>query len=206
MNLIPRRALGVSATEHGVAIGGSNNGQIISATNLVMLPTPEALPSMTSQLAVVIVSILGQDEGAPVARPSVDAFKITDKLSHNSLVRYRPLIESYGDYAHIVERCYSAIEESQPGVKTRFLKIVQSRYVEERATLLHVERTSGLAPIEVIRANADYLFESLQVRLKNEHAGSNLAQSIYSEEAESSINMLLGHAFVECRIFEKPSP
>jgi hypothetical protein len=173
---------------------------------VLVLPTPEALPSMTSQLAAVIVSILGQDEDAPVARASVDAFKISDKITHNSLVRFRPLIENYGDYAHVVERCYSAIEESQPGVKTRFLKIVQNRYLEERAMLLHQERMLGLAAIEIIRANADSLFERLQSRLKAEHAGSNLAQRIYSEDAEYSINMLLGHAFVECRIFEKPSP
>ena len=176
------------------SIIGNNNSQ----TNIGTLIQVGKMSSLLEDILPKLAAMLGKD-AIPLENDTV-AFDITDKIAWNNLKLHQEFLDDYGEYGRQIDEMYDEYEASSPGFKKRIYNFFKNSY---RMQVVELSKGVSKAKMEIIRDNADSIFK---------HVADNLSQnirdskdiSIKIEEVATCSVALTCHAFINCKILEKP--
>lgn len=124
-------------------------------------------------------------------------YNISEKISHNSIKRNKPLIEEYGKYYTKVNVIYSELEKQGSFKKEKLLRIIKQLYVRVKGKyILNAEDT-----MKSIRDNADNIIEDIE---------NSILENIDINDSEKddiafAVPIIMVDAFMRCKILEKPA-
>ena len=150
-------------------------------------------PSVLSTLINQIGSTLLEDEFEDIGKK---APIIEEKILYNNIITYKPIIEDFSIYQGKLNSIYEEIEKQGSSKKSFLLQNIKSLYLKEKGKY---------DSIEVIRNNADLIFENIE----NEiwmiiESSSNLSHSLPIESIKMGILIVMVDAFMRCKILEEP--
>lgn len=161
-----------------------------------------SLNSRQSYLVKVINQISSSDLFENLdTRNGTDSFNIQDKISFNSVKRYKPIIEEYGVYQGKLTQIYTEIEDQGSAKKEVLLRNIKELYLKAKGKLLNGNHT-----IEMIQTHADDLIEEVEKGLWEliEKKSDNLDETILYEAINPCLSVILVDAFMRCKILEEP--
>ncbi|PKK88881.1 MAG: hypothetical protein CVV64_16690 [Candidatus Wallbacteria bacterium HGW-Wallbacteria-1] len=134
-------------------------------------------------------------------RPGVTP-DIQKKIDHNNVCHEAWLIYRYSEYGRAIEIAYHQLNQDVNNGRNKALRKIHDLYKEELAS----NSISLLNPeLNKIRSLADTIVKKISTKLiafvKTNDAS---LQDIHMEDLEFGINLIIGHAFVECIILEAP--
>ncbi len=135
---------------------------------------------------------------------SLIPFEIENKITHNNVVIYKRIVEDYAFYSTLISETYDAISELNPYCKDKIMKVVNRKYLDSKNYL--VKENPDTPEIELIKENSDSIIEDV-LRVLKEHLyeSTNLNNDIPLEDLEMALEIVVGDAFVNCKILENPN-
>ncbi|MDO9578888.1 MAG: hypothetical protein Q7J16_13475 [Candidatus Cloacimonadales bacterium] len=119
-----------------------------------------------------------------------------EKILYNNIIIYKPIIEEYSIYQGKLNIIYEEIEKQGSSKKSFLLQNIKSLYLKEKGKY---------DSIEVIRENADLIFENIENEIwKILVSSSNLSPSLPIESIKMGILIVMVDAFMRCKILEEP--
>ncbi len=150
-------------------------------------------PSILSILINQIGSNLLEDEFDAIGK---NAPITEEKIKYNNVVSYKPVIEEYSIYQGKLNSIYDEIEKQGSSKKDFLLQNIKSLYLKEKGKYEN---------IEIIRQNADLIFENIENEIwKILESSSNLSPSLPIESIKMGILIVMVDAFMRCKILEEP--
>lgn len=182
-NLYPVSLLKKWKTDHEAKIL-----KLISQTN-VLAQNPSVLN--------IVIGFIGKNifENFPSTEPQY-APDTSDKIAHNNVIRYKPIIEEYAVYQGKLNKLYKEIEKQGSTRKEFVLQNIKNLYLKEKGKYTSFEE---------IRLNADNIIEGIEKELWNkiENSNNNITD-LPIEAIEISLLVILVDAFIRCNILEEP--
>jgi hypothetical protein len=180
-----------------------NNNIVLDDKYLKQLLKFENNPSDVNQVVLSLYNVILEDVVINEKRNMPP--EIQDKLNHNNVVSYKPLIEThYSENGYYLDAAYEALDSDTPGRKKAFLNYINSIY--QLILGNYLKNNPGIERLELIRANADNIIievvNNLLIRIAN-HPKS--IEHISSESIEYNIIAIVCHAFVDCKVLENPN-
>lgn len=198
------------------SIRGDNNqqvaGDVVNKTvnhnesifNLLVMPE-QSLLRLPSQMAIAAVRLSAAID-VILESPTCDfrTYDIEQKITYNSVDAYRAWIDDYGAYGYAVDAAYDALDEQNPGTRAKILRHIRAKYLRIRTELtIHAPKGTGL--MEVVRNNSDKVLKLVSCEISSEIRNSP-APGMVLEDVEFSADAIACHAFINCKILERPSP
>jgi C-terminal domain 10 of the ABC-three component (ABC-3C) systems len=150
-------------------------------------------PSVLSILINQIGSNLLEDEFEAIGK---NAPITEEKIKYNNIISYKPVIEEYSIYQGKLNSIYDEIEKQGSSKKSFLLQNIKSLYLKEKGKYEN---------IEIIRQNADLIFENIENEIwKILESSSNLSTSLPIESIKMGILIVMVDAFMRCKILEEP--
>lgn len=150
-------------------------------------------PSVLSTLINQIGSSLLEDEFENIGKK---APVTEEKILYNNIITYKPIIEEYSIYQGKLNSIYEEIEKQGSSKKSFLLQNIKSLYLKEKGKY---------NSIEVIRENADLIFENIENEIwRILESSSNLSSSLPIESIKMGILIVMVDAFMRCKILEEP--
>ncbi|MBZ4415275.1 hypothetical protein [Myxococcus sp. RHSTA-1-4] len=197
------------------SIRGDNNqqaaGDVVNKTvnhnetiNLLVMPE-QSLVRLPSQMAAAAVRLSMAIDASPEPSPhDFRTYDIEQKLSYNSVEAYRAWIDDYGAYGYAVDAAYDALDEQSPGARSKILRHIRAKYVRVRTELASLA-PRGTGVMEIVRENSDKILELVSREIGSEIRDSPVP-GMFVEDVEFPANAITCHAFINCKILERPSP
>ncbi|EPC7928943.1 hypothetical protein ACR3FU_002065 [Yersinia enterocolitica] len=186
----------------------SNNTQIVIKDSIVdMIRSPSIFMQLVSILAKS-----PKNEGDTL--DEYESYDIEIKISHNEIIKYRDQIGYYYVYVSMIENAYSTLNESGVSARETALDNINSCYkkcvgdllLKNKEMLLkcNSEVDRRLLKLDLIKSNSDYIIGCVI-----EHVQAKCMKSISSincsiEDIENHSEFIVFHAFIECKVLEKP--
>jgi hypothetical protein len=123
-----------------------------------------------------------------------EAFKISNKISYNSVKRNKPMIEEYKIYYSKINTLYEELEKQGSFKKDKLLRNIRNIYVKIKGNYVQDSENE----MEIIKNNADNIIDDVQNELFN-LLSKDVKENIYFE-----VSVILVDAFMRCKILEKP--
>ena len=161
--------------------------KLLSEQN-ILTKYPSALNTVISQLGRKIFE-------TPETNDPENAPNPEHKISHNNIIRYKPVIQSYAAYQGKLNKIYGEIEKYGSSQKEVILTNINTLYLKEKGKY----QTFG-----EVRANADNIIESIEKRLWELVDNSSNKVDLFYEAIDMSILIILVDAFMRCNILEEP--
>jgi hypothetical protein len=179
-------------------IDGDSNQQ--AGRDILNVYSGGAILTRLPSLLADIVPLLSRSADPVDDQPL--SYEVTAKIEHNSLRAYRDWIEGYSSYGHIVDNAYEELDAAQPGARHKILRQFKARYDVVKAEV--IEASSEPDPLSAIRASADKILRRIydQVEAEIRQSGSKV---VNSQDVEPCAIMLVCHAFISCKILERPT-
>lgn len=150
-------------------------------------------PSVFSTLINQIGSTLWKEEIEDFGKKAPDT---EEKILHNNIISYKPIIEEFRIYQGKLNAIYDEIEKQGSSKKSFLLQNIKTLYLKEKGKY---------ANIEAIRDNADLIFENIENEIwKILESSSNLIPSLPIESIKMGILIVMVDAFMRCKILEEP--
>ena len=168
-------------------------------------PAYQKRPALISKVIKILSGLPPTGENGSVGMLS--SYDIDAKLDHTHVFRYRALVEEYGEYGQNVIKALNTVDQEKMGAEQKILKLINSFYKESIGELKkhHAAENKGTQLIESIRLHSDQIIESVINKLvtvvNNSSNGSELAE----EDLILGANYVVAHAFIECKVLERPS-
>lgn len=168
-------------------------------------------PSIFMDLVSILV-----DTNAIEPRTTNDyqPYDIENKIDFNDVIKHRERIEGFYLYSSMIDNAYETLNESMPAAKEIALKNINSRYLDCQGDLLLTNREAyklcknnqerNNLKIRLVREFADWIIDCVIEHIIKKCQGSLMAMNYTSEEIECHASFIVYHAFVECKILEKP--
>lgn len=192
--------------EVNIENSGENPGLIVGINNApINIYQLQNSVKMPSKIAV-IVKVLGttcfdEDESQST---NLIAFKPDEKIQHNSVIKYREIIQNHAIYFSLCDDVINSYDNSSIGSKNRILRCIKNWYVELKGELLLSFKDSGKQDIEIVRENADLLIDKVVQKIRDTIKQSSNAIEMDIEDMESGIMCFVCYCFMKCKILEKP--
>lgn len=182
----------------------TNIGTAQSVTINQVAPNFQRRPALISQVVKRLSSLTLIDETP--SNQLENTYNIEAKLEFNHVFKYRPLIEEYGDYGHNVIKILSTIDQEKIGSERKILKLINDFYKECIGNLRRIESYSEQKReiIEVIRSNSDQIIEDVINKTITVINNSSNGQDMDEEDLIFGVKYIVGHAFIECKVLERP--
>lgn len=147
------------------------------------IPDPTLLDS---GLEYIIIHLADSDlEEGPI---DTKDFAIEAKISFNNLSgRTKGLIEEYKTYYINVQRIYDTYADQGKAKSKAVLQKLHKIYLDLKS-----------------HKSGDDLFEAIAKEIINQINFERISDNLSKEELEMCVDILMVHAFMECKIFEKP--
>lgn len=176
---------------HNVVAGGNINIQIEKVSSLLSKISPQLL-----QIALKASSL----DSAPR-----NEFKIDTKISYNQLKSYKPWVEKYSEYGHVIDGLYDSLDTDFASAKARIMLSIAQYYLSEKIKLLSEKKDQMQSDdITIIQNNSDLLFDRVVTRIKNEIIGGKVDASVTIEDVQTCSTVIASHGFIQCKILERP--
>lgn len=132
------------------------------------------------------------------------SFDIENKLDHNNVIAYKQIIEDYAFYSTLINETYDAIATVKPNCRDKVMRIINGEYIRIRATILIGISKENI--MSTIKLNSDFIIESVLKILKEKlYEAANLDSEVHNEDIDIAIEMIVGDAFINCKILENPN-
>ncbi|MPQ45538.1 hypothetical protein GCQ56_00840 [Marinifilum sp. N1E240] len=159
---------------------------------------PTCLGEVVNKLAKI--PITEEEENFNVDLP----FEIADKITHNDLGSYKCLIEDYPVYSKILEDVYSVVIQHNPRAKSILWKRIRNKYRQIKGELL--KGCAIAEQMDLIKENSDKIIDIIkEYLLELLESSKNLNGDVPLEAIEESVEIIIGDAFVNCKILENPN-
>lgn len=167
-------------------------------------PNFQRRPALISQVVKRLSSLSLLDE-AP-SNQLEHIYNIDAKLEYNHVFKYRPLIEEYGEYGNNVIKILNTIDQEKIGSERKILRLINDFYKECIGNLRRIESYSEQKReiIEVIRSNSDQIIEDVINKIIDVINNSSNGQDMDEEDLIFGVKYIVGHAFIECKVLERP--
>lgn len=162
-------------------------------------------PALISKVIKILSTLPPSEElGGSTALSTYD---IDAKLDHNQVFKYRTLVEEYGEYGQNVIKALGTIDQEKIGSEHKILKLINSFYKESLGELKkHHEATNqGKDIIESIRLHSDQIIESVINKVVDVVNKSSNGCEMLEEDLILGANYVVAHAFIECKVLERPA-
>ena len=186
----------------------SRNVQVVVDSNSVDIIKS---PSIFMDLVGILVDSNVID---PRTNNDYEPYDIENKIDFNDVIKHRERIEGFYLYSSMIDKAYETLNESMPTAKETALKNINSRYLDCRGNLLLQHREAykrcknaqerNDLMIQLVREFADWIIDSVIEHIIKKCLNSLMAMNYTSEEIECHASFIVYHAFVECKILEKP--
>ncbi|AHI07286.1 hypothetical protein BDW_13930 [Bdellovibrio bacteriovorus W] len=176
-------------------IDGDNNTQVYIEKMLA------GLGNVSSTLATLMPKIAALSDNSDITDDDTVPYDIEKKITHNDLKGCGPLIVEYHSYGTQIDTIYSEYNEGKPGSTKKLFKYFKDKYLNRRAAI--ISKNKGRDEMEVIRENSDDILLGIIGELVADLRSSNNL-SISVEEIGPCASAVVCHAFIQCKILEKP--
>lgn len=169
-------------------------------------------PSIFMNLVEIIASMDTFQERS--IQDDYSIYDIEEKINFNDVIKYRSRIEEYYLYNPMIEKSYQALNEKMPAAREKSLSRINRYYrdcigdlkVKNKAVLklidCNVQR--NLAELQIIKDNSDEIISCVIGNIKNTCISALNAATVSIEEIEMHSEYIVFHAFIECKVLEKP--
>lgn len=180
------------------SISGSNNTQVaINALNVHLTKLQSLISRILPEISKIVLDTVPCSD-----QEDIKIYEIQEKIDWNNLRGFGPLIGEYGAFAEDIDALYESTDDTLPSFRERVFKYFQLKYNIERQRLISTADV-GVPPLNLIRRNADTIFLAVFEALKADLLRCENI-NINIEELDACSLALVCHAFVECKILEKP--
>lgn len=127
--------------------------------------------------------------------------KVSMKINHNNLRQKRRIIQEYKSYSSQIEKAYVIADERVINGKQIAMSMLNNMYFD---ALDKFEIDIFDIEMDKIKEHADDIVDHIIKQLRKfVYKSSNV--SLYKEQVEIGINVVVAHAFVECLVLENPN-
>lgn len=190
----------------GIGSTNTQNNYVINAVDIVRSP------SIFMNLVKIIASMdYGQDCSL---KDDFSAYDIEGKIDFNDIIKYRSRIEDFYLYNNMIEKSYQALNENMPAAREKSLNRINQYYcdcigdlrIENKAHLRKIECKieRDKAFLQIIKDNSDKIISCVIDGVKTTCINALNASEVSIEEIEMHAAYIVFHAFVECKVLEKP--
>jgi len=178
--------------------------------NLVNVGTVEGdlilTESAEQRVDSVVNSLLTEISLTPIEidfrKRSVPA-DVVIKVDYNNLQSQRFILSQYQAYSASIETSYESIDKNIINGKAKVFMMLDKLYFTALSDI-GLDPFFGEVNIELIREHADNIIIKIIKGLKDFcYKSSNTPSD--KESVEIGVNVIVAHAFVECRILENPN-
>lgn len=185
------------------SVSGQGTGVAVLNGTLNVNNSPVA--SKPAAISKIVAKICSYVEHEPIDKNNDYAqYEIENKLKYNDVIAYRWLIEEYGEYCHMVDNAYLACSEEKPAVKQQTLNFIKRAYRLKKGEALLAYGSDINSDLEIICKYSDVIIKSIIDHLEDLLLSSNNCPNEDLEQLKLAVQNIVGHAFVECSILEKP--
>lgn len=179
-------------------INGSNNVQ----QNITIEPYVDRLPSI---LGSIIPGLVERTLEVAPAEGSTLPYGIQDKINFNNVLKYKRIIQEYHQYGSIVDFLYDGLEEQTSGVTKKIYGSLRNQYLQKFGEHYKIESVANpsVSDIEIARKYADTIMDSIVDNVVVE-VSKDQSCKVSREEATIGATIVVCHAFINCKILEKP--
>tara|TARA_R110000868_G_scaffold357155_2_gene618582 strand:- start:109 stop:663 length:555 start_codon:yes stop_codon:yes gene_type:complete len=132
-------------------------------------------------------------------------FEIEDKITYNNVIEYKRIINDYAFYSTLIHNTYESISETNPNIRDRIMKQVNRKYDKYKFQM--IRENMGESISQAITKNGDIIIEKVLSALRDQLYDSvNFDNEISIEDMEMALEIIIGDAFVNCKILENPTP
>lgn len=184
---------------------GSTNSQTV---NIYNTPNPVKSPSIIAKLIRTLSETKKESSGNGFQiNDDFIPFDIDEKLDKNKVIKYYELITNYSDYMLLVENAYTSVADVKPNVKEIILNTINRVYKEKVGELLRqnsIDPKDSDAIFNIIQNNSDSIIDEVVKEVGEICMKDADANTLHIEEIINHSQFIVFHAFVECKILEKP--
>lgn len=169
-------------------------------------------PSIFMNLVEIIASMNNFQGGS--LKDDFSTYDIESKIDFNDVIKYRSRIEDFYLYNNMIEKSYQALNEKMPAAREKSLNRINQYYrdcigdlqIENKAYLKNIECKieKGKAFLQIIKDNSDEIIRCVIENVKKTCINALNATAVSIEEIEMHAAYIVFHAFVECKVLEKP--
>jgi hypothetical protein len=162
--------------------------KLISGNN-ILTKNPSALN--------IIVGFVGNRifDTTTIEEPT-NAPDTADKILHNNVILFKPVIEEYAAYQGKLNKLYEEIEKQGSTKKEYVLQNIKSIYLKEKGKYKDLDE---------IRANADIIIQNVENELwKIIENSNNPITDLPIEAIQIGLLIIMVDAFMRCNILEEP--
>lgn len=142
------------------------------------------------------------------------SYDIDEKIDYNDVIKYRDKIEDYYLYNGMIEQSYVTLNEKIPTAREKALGRINSCYkdcvgeikIKNKETLKKITNKEDRKNFEreLIKTNSDEIIACVIEHVRQTCITSIDAGAVTIEEIEMHAECIVFHAFVECKVLEKP--
>jgi len=176
--------------------------QSIEGNNNIQAVFQEKVGNLASVLAGIMPQIANLVDSAKDDVNDVTPYEIEQKIQYNKIYAYKEIIDAYGQYGTRIDEIYNEYNNGKPGSKKKIFNYFRAKYRLKKAELLSENATGD--PTEVVKNNSDKIIAAIsKAFLDDLKVAKNLEIDI--EDLETCVLAITCHAFIECKILEKPT-
>lgn len=185
---------------------GSRNTQVVFNNAVVdIVRSPSIFMDLVAILAI-------QPSHSDISDDFIE-YNIESKIEHNFVIKHREKIESYYAYVSMIDNAYQTLCEMSPSARETALSNINSCYkncvgdilLENKKSLIKKNREEREKfKLELIQQNADSIIDCVINHVQSTCSKSLAATQCSIEEIQNHSELIVFHAFVECKVLEKP--
>ncbi|HGY4376334.1 hypothetical protein LF824_02510 [Citrobacter freundii] len=169
-------------------------------------------PSIFMNLVEIIASMDNFQDSS--LQDDYSAYDIEGKIDFNDVIKYRSRIEDFYLYNNMIEKSYQALNEKMPAAREKSLNRINQYYrdcigdlqIENKVYLKKIECKieKDKASLQIIKDNSDKIIRCVIEHVKKTCVNALNSTAVSIEEIEMHAEYIVFHAFVECKVLEKP--
>lgn len=169
-------------------------------------------PSIFMNLVEIIASMENYQDLS--LQDDFSTYDIEGKIDFNDVIKYRSRIEDFYLYNNMIEKSYQALNEKMPAAKEKSLNRINQYYRDcigdlqinnkEYLKKFECKIEKNKAILQIIKDNSDDIIRCVIEHVKKTCNNAFNATAVSIEEIEMHAAYIVFHAFVECKVLEKP--
>lgn len=173
-------------------------------TNYGGIHNYERIAKIPSYLADIVNGISKLEFNLCPDTSAILSFDIEEKLEYNKVITYKRIIEEYASYSSMVSDTYANISKIKPNCRDKVMRIINAEYRTIKANILKYKVEEDIS--NIISFNSDDIIKKVLEVLKEKlYDASNLEENVHNEDIEIALEMIVGDAFISCKILENPN-
>ena len=172
-----------------------------SNTQSVINNYTNSVGNLSTILGTILPEISSVVSGTLECKDDVTPYGIEDKINHNEILYFRDIIEDYAQYGIRIDLLYDEQDNQSPGFKTKTLDYFKNKYRIKKANLCAKNPQND--PVALMKKHSDLIMGEIHQEFINDLKKTDNI-GVTMEELEGCAIAVICHAFICCKILEKP--